>query len=126
MKHPGLINKVNEKLNEEFKWSEINYSKIENIIKIYPVGKQQSAVITILVLAQRQNEGWLSKKAIEKVAETLSMSYIRVLEVATFYSMFTLEQIGENFVQICRTTPCWSRGSGYFSLRGCETRASRY
>ena len=111
MKHPGLINKVNEKLNEEFKWSEINYSKIENIIKIYPVGKQQSAVIPILDLAQRQNEGWLSKKAIEKVAETLSMSYIRVLEVATFYSMFNLEPVGKNFVQICRTTPCWLRGS---------------
>ena len=111
MKHPGLINKVNEKLNEEFKWSEINYSKIENIIKIYPVGKQQSAVIPILDLAQRQNEGWLSKKAIEKVAETLSMSYMRVLEIATFYSMFNLEPVGKNFVQICRTTPCWLRGS---------------
>ena len=111
MKHPGLINKVNEKLNEEFKWSEINYSKIENIIKIYPVGKQQSAVIPILDLAQRQNEGWLSKKAIEKVAETLSMSYIRVLEVATFYSMFNLKPVGQNFIQICRTTPCWLRGS---------------
>ena len=85
MKLPGLINKVNEKFNEEFKWSEINYSKIENIIKIYPVGKQQSAVIPILDLAQRQNEGWLSKKAMEKVAETLSMSYVRVLEDATFY-----------------------------------------
>ena len=111
MKHPGLINKVNEKLNEEFKWSEINYSKIENIIKIYPLGKQQSAVIPILDLAQRQNEGWLSKKAIEKVAETLSMSYIRVLEIATFYSMFNLEPVGKNFVQICRTTTCWLRGS---------------
>ena len=111
MKHPGLINKVNEKLNEEFKWSEINYSKIENIIKIYPVGKQQSAVIPILDLAQRQNEGWLSKKAIEKVAETLSMSFIRVMEVASFYSMFNLEPVGKNFIQICRTTPCWLRGS---------------
>ena len=62
-------------------------------------------------LAQRQNEGWLSKNAIEKVAETLSMSYIRVLEVATFYSMFNLEPVGKNFVQICRATPCWLRGS---------------
>ena len=115
MKHPGLINKVNENLNEVFKWSEINYSKIENIIKIYPVGKQQSAVIPILDLAQRQNEGWLSKNAIEKVAENLSMSYIRVLEIATFYSMFNLEPVGKNFVQICRTTPCWLRGSDKLS-----------
>jgi len=111
MKHPGLINKVNEKLNEAFEWSEINSSKIKKIIKIYPAGKQQSAVIPLLDLAQRQNEGWLSKNAIEKVAETLSMSYIRVLEVATFYSMFNLEPVGKNFVQICRTTTCWLRGS---------------
>ena len=111
MKHPGLINKVNEKLNEAFKWSEINSSKIKKIIKIYPAGKQQSAVIPLLDLAQRQNEGWLSKNAIEKVAETLSISYIRVLEIATFYSMFNLEPVGKNFVQICRTTPCWLRGS---------------
>ena len=111
MKHPGLINKVNEKLNEEFEWSEINFSKVQNIIKVYPAEKQQSAVIPLLDLAQRQNEGWLSKNAIEKVAETLSLSYIRVLEIATFYSMFNLEPIGKNFVQICRTTPCWLRGS---------------
>ena len=111
MKHPGLTNKVNEKLNEVFEWSEINFSKVQNIIKIYPAEKQQSAVIPLLDLAQRQNEGWLSKNAIEKVAENLSMSYIRVLEIATFYSMFNLEPIGKNFVQICRTTPCWLRGS---------------
>tara|TARA_B100002003_G_scaffold246276_1_gene275592 strand:+ start:74 stop:664 length:591 start_codon:yes stop_codon:yes gene_type:complete len=115
MKHPGLINKVNEKLNEAFEWSEINSSKIKKIIKIYPAGKQQSAVIPLLDLAQRQNEGWLSKNAIEKVAETLSMSYIRVLEIATFYSMFNLEPVGKNFVQICRTTPCWLRGSDKLS-----------
>ena len=65
----------------------------------------------LLDLAQKQNKGWLSKNAIEKVAETLSMPYIRVLEVATFYSMFNLEPVGKNFVQICRTTPCWLRGS---------------
>tara|TARA_B100001540_G_scaffold191382_1_gene168710 strand:- start:147 stop:665 length:519 start_codon:yes stop_codon:yes gene_type:complete len=84
---------------------------VSEIIKKYPNSRQQSAVIPLLDLAQRQNSGWVSKSAIEKVAETLSMSYIRVLEVATFYSMFNLEPIGENFVQICRTTPCWLRGS---------------
>ena len=120
MKHPGLINKVNEKLNEAFEWSEINYSKVQNIIKIYPAGKQKSAVIPLLDLAQRQNEGWLSKNAIEKVAENLSMSYIRVLEIATFYSMFNLEPVGKNFVQICRTTPCWLRGSDKLSKAAKE------
>ena len=77
----------------------------------YPIGKQQSAVIPVLDLAQRQNKGWLTKNIIEKVAETLSMSFIRVMEVASFYSMFNLEPVGKNFIQICRTTPCWLRGS---------------
>ena len=111
MTHPGLINKVNETINEIFEWSEVNFFEVQKIIQKYPSGKQQSAVIPLLDLAQRQNEGWLSKNAIEKVAETLSMSYIRVLEIATFYSMFNLEPVGKNFVQICRTTPCWLRGS---------------
>tara|TARA_B100001250_G_scaffold412169_1_gene442681 strand:+ start:940 stop:1539 length:600 start_codon:yes stop_codon:yes gene_type:complete len=111
MKHPGMINKVFNVSNEIFNWSDNNFKRASEIIKKYPNSRQQSAVIPLLDLAQRQNSGWLSKTAIEKVAETLSMSYIRVLEVATFYSMFNLHPIGENFVQICRTTPCWLRGS---------------
>ncbi len=111
MKHPGLINDINKTINDIFEWSDVNFSKISNIIKKYPSGKQQSAVIPVLDLAQRQNGGWLSKNALEKVAETLSMPYIRVLEIASFYSMFNLEPIGEKFIQICRTTPCWLRGS---------------
>jgi NADH-quinone oxidoreductase E subunit len=111
MKHPGMINKVYNVSDEIFNWSHDNFKRASEIIKKYPESKQQSAVIPLLDLAQRQNLGWLSKTAIEKVAETLSMSYIRVLEVATFYSMFNLEPVGENFVQICRTTPCWLRGS---------------
>ena len=111
MKHPGMTNKVYNISNEIFNWSDDNFNRVSEIIKKYPSSKQQSAVIPLLDLAQRQNSGWLSKTAIEKIAETLSMSYIRVLEVATFYSMFNLEPVGENFVQICRTTPCWLRGS---------------
>ena len=111
MKHPGMINKVYNVSDEIFNWSQDNFKRASEIIKKYPESKQQSAVIPLLDLAQRQNSGWLSKTTIEKVAETLSMSYIRVLEVATFYSMFNLEPVGENFVQICRTTPCWLRGS---------------
>ena len=109
--HPGMTNIVNEDNSKNFEWSKKNFDLIEKIIKKYPNGKHQSAVIPLLDLAQRQNNGWLSKNAIEKVAETLSMSYIRVLEVATFYSMFNLEPIGKNLIQICRTTPCWLRGS---------------
>ena len=111
MKHPGLINSITDNEKDLFEWSETNFLKVKKIIEKYPSGKKQSAVIPLLDLAQRQNKGWLNKKALEKVAETLSMSFIRVLEVATFYSMFNLEPVGENFVQICRTTPCWLRGS---------------
>ena len=111
MKHPGMTNKVYNFSNDFFEWSEDNFKRVSEILKKYPSSKQQSAVIPLLDIAQRQNLGWLSKSSIEKVAETLSMSYIRVLEVVTFYSMFNLEPVGENFVQICRTTPCWLRGS---------------
>jgi len=111
MKHPGMINIVSDKSNEIFEWSERNFYKVKIVIDKYPAGKQQSAVIPVLDLAQRQNNGWLNRSAIEKVSETLSMSFIRVMEVASFYSMFNLEPVGKNFIQICRTTPCWLRGS---------------
>ena len=111
MNHPGMINTVSNINSNTFEWSEENFSKVKTIIDKYPSGKQQSAVIPVLDLAQRQNKGWLTKNIIEKVAETLSMSFIRVMEVASFYSMFKLEPVGKNFLQICRTTPCWLRGS---------------
>ena len=111
MNHPGMINTVSSINSNTFEWSEENFSKVKTIIDKYPSGKQQSAVIPVLDLAQRQNKGWLTKNIIEKVAETLSMSFIRVMEVASFYSMFNLEPVGKNFIQICRTTPCWLRGS---------------
>ena len=125
MKHPGTVNVIQESNEDFFDWSEENFTKVSKIIKKYPSGKQQSAVIPLLDLAQRQNKGWLNKKAIEKVAETLSMSFIRVMEVATFYSMFNLKPIGKNFVQICRTTPCWLRGSDKLlkvakKITGCD------
>ena len=125
MQHPGSNNKVYKKINDNFEWSSENFKKINIIIKKYPSNRIQSAVIPLLDLAQRQNKGWLSKNSLEKVAETLSMSYIRVLEVATFYSMFNLEPIGKNYVQICRTTPCWLRGSEKLSNVAkeiCETK----
>ena len=111
MNHPGMINTVSKINSNTFEWSKENFFKVQSIIDKYPIGKQQSAVIPVLDLAQRQNGGCLTKNIIEKVAETLSMSFIRVMEVASFYSMFNLEPVGKNFIQICRTTPCWLRGS---------------
>jgi len=125
MNHPGMINTVSNINSNIFEWSEENFSKVKTIIDKYPSGKQQSAVIPVLDLAQRQNKGCLTKNIIEKVAETLSMSFIRVMEVASFYSMFNLEPVGKNFIQICRTTPCWLRGSDKLlevakNVTGCD------
>ena len=125
MKHPGMINLISNEEKDIFEWSNENFKKAKKIISNYPAKREQSAVIPLLDLAQRQNRGWLHKNAIEKVAETLSMSFIRVLEVATFYSMFNLEPVGKNYIQICRTTPCWLRGSDKLleiakEFTGCE------
>jgi len=80
-------------------------------IKKYPEGRQQSAVISVLWRAQAQCGGWLPQKAIEATADLLGMPKIRVLEVATFYTMFNLAPVGRFHVQLCGTTPCMLRGS---------------
>ncbi len=76
----------------------------------YPPGLQASAVIALLWRGQEQ-EGWVTHPMVERVAEMLAMPYIRVLEVATFYTMFNLVPVGQHLVQVCTTTPCWLRGS---------------
>jgi NADH-quinone oxidoreductase subunit E len=86
--------------------------QVQSWIANYPAGKQQSAVIPLLWLVQKQ-EGWVSEPAIRMVAQTLGMPVIRVLEIATFYTMFMLESVGTHaLVQVCGTTPCMLRGSG--------------
>jgi NADH-quinone oxidoreductase subunit E len=77
----------------------------------YPEGRQASAIIPLFWQAQKQVGGWLPEPAIRYVAEMLKMDYIRALEVATFYTMFNLSPVGEHYVQLCGTTPCWLRGS---------------
>ncbi len=95
----------------EFSFSSENLAKAKAYVERYPEGRQQSAVMPLLDLAQRQCGGWLPNVAVEYVADFLDMPKIRVLEVATFYSMFNQAPVGKNFVQLCRTTPCWLRGS---------------
>ena len=94
-----------------FALSEEALALAKRIIARYPEGRQASAVIAVLDLAQRQNDNWVSNEAIEYVANLLGMAPIRVHEVATFYSMFNLKPVGKHFIQVCRTTPCWLRGS---------------
>lgn len=98
-------------MSETFAFNAEYEARAQTIIGRYPEGRQQSAVIPLLDLAQRQAGGWLPTHVIEYVASYLEMPKIRVLEVASFYSMFNLEPVGEHFIQLCRTTPCWLRGS---------------
>jgi len=86
-------------------------ARAQQIVARYPEGRQASAVIPLLDLAQRQNGGWLSQAAIEHVADFLRMPRMRAHEVATFYTMFIRRPVGAHLVQLCRTTPCWLRGS---------------
>ncbi len=96
---------------EVFEFSAENKALAEKIVAKYPEGRQASAVMPLLDLAQKQNGGWLNVPAIEAVARYLDMPYIRAYEVATFYTMYHLEPQGKHVVEICTTTPCWLRNS---------------
>lgn len=96
-----------------FAFSEENLAWAKAQIAKYPEGRQASAVIPILWRAQEQNDGWTSEAAIRVVADMLDMPYIRVFEVATFYTQFQLQPVGKKaHVQVCGTTPCMLRGAG--------------
>ena len=88
-----------------------NLERAKAHIAKYPAGRQASAVLPLLDLAQRQHGGWLPRAAMDRVAELLELAPIRVYEVATFYTMFNLRPVGRYLLQACTTTPCWLRGS---------------
>ncbi|WP_414899680.1 complex I 24 kDa subunit family protein [Sphingomonas flavalba] len=110
-----------------FAWTKANAAKVKEIIGRYPPGRQQSAVLPLLDLAQRQvgaetsTQGWLPVPVIEYIAAQLDMAYMRVYEVVTFYTMFNLAPVGRFHVQVCGTTPCMLRGSDDV-LRACRDR----
>ena len=96
---------------DHFAFTSENKKRIKSILAKYPKERKASAVLPLLDLAQRQHDNWIPMKAIEAIAELLDMAEIRVLEVATFYTMFNLRPVGKYFIQACGTTPCWLRGS---------------
>jgi NADH-quinone oxidoreductase E subunit len=96
---------------ESFSFSSENRESVQAAIGKYPKGRQASAVMPLLDLAQRQNDGWLPRAAMDHVAELLGMPPIRVYEVATFYTMYNLKPVGKHHVQVCTNLPCWLRGS---------------
>ena len=94
-----------------FAFTPENLEKADALIAKYPAGRGQSAVMGLLDLAQRQHDNWIPMAAIDVIGDKLGMAPIRVLEVATFYSMYNLAPVGAYYLQACRTTPCWLRGS---------------
>ena len=96
---------------DSFEFNKDMLMEANKIIARYPQGRQASAVMPLLDLAQRQNGGWLPRAAMDHVADILGMPKIRVYEVATFYTMYNLQPVGEHVVQVCTTTPCALRGA---------------
>ena len=113
-----------------FAWTSVNAAKAKEIVARYPEGRQRSAVMPLLDLAQRQvgaetnTQGWLPLPVIEFVAAELAMPAIRVLEVASFYTMYNLKPVGRFHVQVCGTTPCMLRGSDDI-MAACKARGMK-
>lgn len=104
-----------------FAFTPENLKKAKAYMAKYPPGRQQSAVLALLDLAQRQHDNWLPRAAMDHVADLLSVPRIRVYEVATFYTMFHLRPVGKYLFQVCTTTPCWLRGSDDV-VKACERK----
>ena len=117
------IKKISKEQPSDFIFNNKNLEEAKIIIKKYPEGKQQSAVMPLLYLAQKQNDNWIPLVAIKYIAKLLTMPYIRVYEVATFYTMYNLSPVGKYFFQICTTTPCMIRGA-YDIVNTCKEKIS--
>lgn len=96
---------------KKFSFDKENLARAREILKMYPKDYKESSIMPLLSLAQNQNNGWLPKKAIEYVSEFLEIPEIKVLELATFYSMYNLSPVGKFHIEICTTSPCMLRGS---------------
>ena len=117
------IKKISKEQPQNFEFNSKNLQVAKKIMLNYPEGKQQSAVMALLFIAQRQNNNWIPLIAIKYVAKFLEMPYIKVYEVATFYSMYNLSPVGDYFIQICTTTPCMIRGA-YKLVEACKEKIS--
>jgi len=102
---------IAENQPESFAFTAESEEQIKGILAKYPADRKASAVMPLLDLAQRQHDNWIPMKAIEEIASRLDMAKIRVLEVASFYTMYNLKPVGKFFLQACTTTPCMLRGS---------------
>ena len=118
------IKKISKEQPDKFEFNSKNLELANRIIKNYPQGKQQSAVMALLYIAQRQNNNWIPLVAMKYIGKFLNIPYIKVYEVATFYSMYNLTPVGNYFIQVCTTTPCMIRGA-YELVDACKQKISK-
>ena len=109
---------------ENFEFNSSSLEEANNIISKYPKGRQQSAVMALLYIAQKQNNNWIPLAALKYIGKFLSMPYIKVYEIATFYTMYNLAPVGKYFIQVCTTSPCLLRGAGKI-VKSCQNKISQ-
>ena len=117
------LKKISKDQPDTFEFNSKSLEAAKKIISNYPNGKQQSAVMALLYIAQRQNDNWIPLSAMKYIAKMLEMPYIKVYEVATFYTMYNLAPVGDYFFQVCTTTPCMIRGA-YKLVDVCKKKIS--
>ena len=117
------LKKVHDEQPDKFDFTELNLNLSKKILEKYPESKKRSAVMPLLYLAQKQNDNWIPLAALKYIGKFLSMPYINVYEIATFYSMYNLAPVGKYFVQICTTSPCALRGANNI-VKVCKEKIS--
>ena len=108
---------------KNFEFNSVSLEAAKAIVAKYPKDKQQSAVMALLYIVQKQNNNWIPLAAMKCIGKYLDMPYIKVYEVATFYTMYNLAPVGKNFIQVCTTTPCMLRGA-YKIVEACKEKIS--
>tara|TARA_B100000768_G_scaffold179593_1_gene197647 strand:+ start:345 stop:953 length:609 start_codon:yes stop_codon:yes gene_type:complete len=118
------LKKIHDQQPEYFEFTKENIDAAEKILRKYPENRKKSAVMPFLYLAQRQNENWIPLPAMKYIAKYLEMPYIKVYEVATFYTMYNLAPVGKYFLQVCTTSPCLIRGADKI-VKICKEKISK-
>ena len=117
------LRRIAKEQPENFEFTSESLTEAKKIIDKYPKGKQQSAVMSLLYIAQKQHDNWIPLSAMKYIGKLLEMPYVKVYEVATFYTMYNLSPVGKHFVQVCTTTPCMIRGA-YKIVEACKEKIS--
>ena len=118
------LKKIHDKQPEKFEFTKENLELANKILKKYPKERKKSAVMPLLYLAQNQNDNWIPLAALKYVGKFLSIPYVNVYEIATFYTMYNLAPVGKYFVQVCTTSPCLLRGANEI-VKACKNKISK-